>query len=332
MEKMLDQYEDAFFIVSLSVVSGVMVLMIISIFMNERKGSDTIDDATTPEISPVLSPVLASKQTERSPPRNPSSLKRTASRSISFREAKQKVLTTHEKVMPFYYAFVGGGLGALQNIFFKAVGTLLNSSAIDIQEDNEERPWSTVYPYLFIAICIILAVSQLSFLNKGMARYKAVLVFPLYNACYLTLSCFMGAAYYGEFKNFNTWQWVAFPVGIVITLVGVVLFIFSPRELARSSQMKGDDLDDFVESPPVLELAQAGTSAGSSPQSKAGMSPRRKSHSLAAITAFTTMAEAGDMRLQVEQLKRAMYDLQIENESLKSKIAEQAVATTLDDW
>lgn len=130
---------------------------------------------------------------------------------------------------PFYYGFVAGGLGALQNIFFKSVGVLMKSSVFDDSEEGKSA-WSTWYPYVFIVVTLVLAISQLSMLNKGMSRYDAILVFPLYNAMYILSSVTMGALYYGEFDDFSAPEISLFVVGILITISGIILFVFKPRE------------------------------------------------------------------------------------------------------
>ncbi|GBG25777.1 Hypothetical Protein FCC1311_019962 [Hondaea fermentalgiana] len=130
---------------------------------------------------------------------------------------------------PFYYGFVSGGLGALQNIFFKAVGVLMKTSVFDGSEEGQSA-WTTWYPYVFILATLILAISQLSMLNKGMSRYDAILVFPLYNAMFIISSVTMGALFYGEFDDFSAQQVSLFTLGILITICGILLFVFKPRQ------------------------------------------------------------------------------------------------------
>jgi hypothetical protein len=152
----------------------------------------------------------------------------------------------NRKLAPFYYGFVAGGFGALQNIFFKAVGVLFKSSVVD----NAGSPWGEPYPYIFGIITIVLAVSQLSYLNMGMARYDAVITFPLYNACYIFLAVLMGALYFGEFATFVTWQLVLFPVGVAITLAGISLFCFKPGADHATKELHG-----AAPTPPALGRA-----------------------------------------------------------------------------
>jgi hypothetical protein len=138
--------------------------------------------------------------------------------------ARSFLARLNRRLCPFYYGFVAGGFGALQTVFFKAVGVLFKSSVVD----KAGSPWGSPYPYIFGIITIVLAIAQLSYLNMGMARYDAVLVFPIYNAMFVLLSVLFGSLYYDEFSNFVTWQLVVFPVGITITLAGISLFCFRP--------------------------------------------------------------------------------------------------------
>lgn len=151
---------------------------------------------------------------------------------------------------PFYYGFIAGGFGALQNIFFKSAGVLTKTSVIE----GGESAWTTAYPYVFLITVAILAISQLSFLNKGMARYDAILILPLYNACYIFLSVSMGALYFGEFDNFDLLQSILFPVGVFITVLGILLFIFKPRENKSESGLKSkSSVIELKSKSPVIE-------------------------------------------------------------------------------
>ncbi|CAK9054468.1 Probable magnesium transporter NIPA8 [Durusdinium trenchii] len=142
-------------------------------------------------------------------------------------KAKEGFLFFNFRARPWYYGFIAGGFGGFQNVFFKSIGVLMKSSVFD---DVETNAWDTFYPYVFIVTTLVLAILQLSFLNKGMARYDAILVFPLYNASYIFLSVVIGALYYGEFNDFSSTQWTLFPIGVITTMAGILLFILKPRE------------------------------------------------------------------------------------------------------
>lgn len=191
-----------------------------------------VQAATSPRPSDVRS--IEPVSSLANPPKHASmKRKRHSGKAVSF------LRNANFSARPFYYGFVSGGFGALQNIFFKSAGVLMKTSVFD----GGESAWTTWYPYVFLITVAVLAILQLSFLNKGMSRYDAVLVFPLYNASYIFLSVSMGALYFGEFATFSTTQAILFPVGVVITLLGIIMFIFKPRD-SMSEQGKSQENAD----------------------------------------------------------------------------------------
>jgi len=172
---------------------------------------------------------------------------------------------------PLYYGFIAGAFGGMQNVFFKGVGVLMKSSVFD----GGKSAWGTPYPYVFLLVVIVLALCQLSFLNKGMARFDAVLVFPLYNACYIFLSVSLGALFYGEFDSFDATQWTLFPLGVCITLVGILILIRKPRDHVSNA-----DSTDVVKK-----------------NKKLADQSRRPRHS----SASTQASSSGEIRVETEQ-------------------------------
>ena len=113
-----------------------------------------------------------------------------------------------------YYTIITGSLGGFQNVFLKCFITLFSITVFE----GEESSWDTIYPYLFGISMLVLALSQLSFLNIGMARFDAVIFFPIYNAFYIIFSVVAGGLFFQEFKNTEP----LFILGLIITIIGVL--------------------------------------------------------------------------------------------------------------
>lgn len=115
---------------------------------------------------------------------------------------------------PLMYCVCAAGISCWMNIVFKAIGELAKGSG---------DSWSTIYPYLHIVLVIAMAVSVISFINQGLRQFDAVVFLPMYNCCYVVFGSSMGAVYYKEFQNFETWKWVVYPLGLFIVVVGISL-------------------------------------------------------------------------------------------------------------
>ena len=79
------------------------------------------------------------------------------------------------------YSFMAGTMGALMQIVFKGTGELIGA--------GEYGHWAL---WMSIALVIILATTQMSYLNQGMAVCTAVVFFPTYNACFIVMTTLTG--------------------------------------------------------------------------------------------------------------------------------------------
>jgi hypothetical protein len=122
---------------------------------------------------------------------------------------------------PLLYAFCAGGFGGFGNLFLKAGSELAAGAVTD--DANSVGVWSTPAPYYNLILALFFSVLQLANINQGMRRYSAIMYLPLYNCMYILLSGFMGALMYREFDKYSTLQWVLFPVGVLITMCGILI-------------------------------------------------------------------------------------------------------------
>ena len=132
---------------------------------------------------------------------------------------------------PVFYAFTAAGFGCQQNVVFKVTGELAKASIVG---DAGSGPWSYVFPYIHVFLIVTLAAAQIMWINKGLALFDAVLSLPLYNSFYIILSGTWGFIYFNEMKTFTTFQWVMFPLGICVTIAGILLMT-SKREKGKEA-------------------------------------------------------------------------------------------------
>jgi hypothetical protein len=122
---------------------------------------------------------------------------------------------------PLLYAFCAGGFGGYGNMFFKAGGELAAGAVT--ADANSVGVWSTPTPYYNLILALVFSTLQLANINQGMRRYSAIMYLPLYNCMYILLAGFMGALMYREFDKYSTLQWVLFPIGVLITMCGILI-------------------------------------------------------------------------------------------------------------
>ena len=126
-------------------------------------------------------------------------------------------------------AFIPSYIGGVQTICFKAFSEITNNS--DVAE------WLDVTPYLYIVAVVILAASQLKYMNMGAEQFQATKYFPAYNAgIMLTVSLF-GAVFYEEYEALHP---VGFPVGMLLILFGIACLGKDPTDSAAVAAVAGD--------------------------------------------------------------------------------------------
>ena len=125
--------------------------------------------------------------------------------------------TPWEKVHPFFLCALSGALGAQSVMFGKMVSELISTT---MQGDNQ---LFSPFPYLFLLSMLFFIFSQIHFLALALAYFDALYCVPIFQCFFILISTVGGATFFQEFSNFDTTQAIMFPLGIVVTLVGVFL-------------------------------------------------------------------------------------------------------------
>jgi hypothetical protein len=103
-----------------------------------------------------------------------------------------------------------------------------------------------IYPltYVFLACMFISIFSQLHFLAKALQEFDAMYVVPVFQCFFISVSTIAGAAYFGEFSEFDVAQACSFPLGIGLTLFGV--YILSSRDMSKTGKRLDNDMIESV--------------------------------------------------------------------------------------
>jgi len=72
-------------------------------------------------------------------------------------------------------------------------------------------------------LVICFAVLQISHVNLGMKDYDAVMYLPMYNCMFIVCTSTLGGIFFGEFTDFDVVRGILFPLGVLVTLSGIVV-------------------------------------------------------------------------------------------------------------
>lgn len=166
------------------------------------------------------------------------------------REIRLKTVTTreaeyekYEKIHPFLYCGLSGIFGGQNFLFGKMVAELLAQSVVG------ESQMTNPLTYAFIGAMLVSIFSQLHFMAVALSFFDALYVIPVFQCWFILISTLGGAAYFKEFSRFKTFNMIGFPIGIILTLLGVK--ILSSRDMSE----KTDEMNslDFWEPTPQIK-------------------------------------------------------------------------------
>ena len=83
--------------------------------------------------------------------------------------------------------------------------------------------------YLFLVI--VLAIQQLSYLNRGLARHTAIKFLPTYNTLLLMVGVANGAIFFKEYTAFHP---VFFPIGCLLEITGILALSWKAKKPEES--------------------------------------------------------------------------------------------------
>jgi len=146
-------------------------------------------------------------------------------------EKKEKMLTA------FLYASTAGVSGSLSVTFAKAFVELIKSS---VEGHNE---FTHPGPYIVTIFLIAFSVFQIHYLNQGLKNFEALFIVPIYQTFWIIANVVAGIVYYQEWKEFGGTSIVMFPIGILITLIGVA--VLSQRDTREGGNVVGpEDMEE----------------------------------------------------------------------------------------
>jgi len=121
-----------------------------------------------------------------------------------------------------HYCSLAGCFGGQCILFAKSSSELVKNVIIN----GSTHDWTTsTLPYLFLVGMIGTVLTQMSFLNNGLAKFEALVVVPVYQSFWNAFSITGGLIFFQEYKFMKKRDGILYTLGIIITLVGVRLLV-----------------------------------------------------------------------------------------------------------
>eukprot|EP00656_Telonema_subtile_P036666 TRINITY_DN406_c0_g1_i2.p1 TRINITY_DN406_c0_g1~~TRINITY_DN406_c0_g1_i2.p1 ORF type:complete len:238 (-),score=70.49 TRINITY_DN406_c0_g1_i2:483-1196(-) len=139
------------------------------------------------------------------------------------------------------FAVLAGGFGANTNILLKACGEMAENVFFGTGADDD---YAGYVPHLMLLGTGVCAVAQLMHLNIGASIAAAVKYFPVYNVALILLTTVVSLIYYEEYKLLSYAGMVAYPVGLIVVLFGILMLTWHPAEVhGVHGEEQGDEED-----------------------------------------------------------------------------------------
>jgi cation transporter-like permease len=141
----------------------------------------------------------------------------------------QLVIILHGKRMGFgmiHYTGLAGSLGGDTIILAKISSELLRNAISKREFDDMKNPIS----YLAVIMTILTALTQLHVLNKGLAKFEALVVVPVYQTFLNASAITGGLIFFQEYRAMSRKDGTIYTCGLVITLVGVKMLVQQRRK------------------------------------------------------------------------------------------------------
>ena len=136
------------------------------------------------------------------------------------------------KLHRFLYPAISGVIGAQSVLFGKVTAEILKGSLV-----HHKNVFSNAMTWIILIAMVTCILTQIRFLNAGLQLFDAMYVVPIFQTFWILISVLGGLVYFDEWKHFSPFQAVMFPIGIAVTVRGVV-------ELTK----RGDEEDELDES------------------------------------------------------------------------------------
>jgi len=131
----------------------------------------------------------------------------------------------------FAFGVAGGSLTGFQNF--------LKDSLTIIKAVGEEDAYP-YYFYIFVVMAMASSFGGLLFLTACMKKYDATFSSAMFVGSFVISASIMSAVHYQTFQHLmGIWNWIMYPVGLIILMIGVDLLVKATAEPETEFDMNG---------------------------------------------------------------------------------------------
>jgi drug/metabolite transporter (DMT)-like permease len=131
----------------------------------------------------------------------------------------------------FAFGVAGGSLTGFQNF--------LKDSLTIIKAVGEEDAYP-YYFYIFVVMAMASSFGGLLFLTACMKEYDATFSSAMFVGSFVISASIMSAVHYQTFQHLvGIWNWIMYPVGLIILMIGVDLLVKATAEPETEFDMNG---------------------------------------------------------------------------------------------
>jgi len=172
-------------------------------------------------------------------------------------------------VNAFAFASLAALTGGQQNVFLKCVVEILSTT---FHGDNQLTFART---YLFIAILVLLAVTQITVLNLGLSRHDQLGYVPVYQASLCIYASAAGGVYFNEFRSFTEYGWSLYLFGLILVASGLLMMTCTNHPISEEEIGIAVECESYASFAPVVEVLPVNTTDMSSAVQINGVKPAR---------------------------------------------------------
>lgn len=141
-----------------------------------------------------------------------------------------------KQLHPILGCMLSGMIGGISVLLAKIVSQLFSVTVNP--NDQFGNQFKYFVTYLLIFAMFILIILQIKYLNLALKYFDSLLCVPTFQCFFIMFSTLNGLIFFKEYSQFSITNWCLYPIGILITLIGVYI------ESHRNSQASITNRDD----------------------------------------------------------------------------------------
>eukprot|EP00928_Gymnodinium_smaydae_P024424 TRINITY_DN19761_c0_g2_i1.p1 TRINITY_DN19761_c0_g2~~TRINITY_DN19761_c0_g2_i1.p1 ORF type:complete len:509 (-),score=49.98 TRINITY_DN19761_c0_g2_i1:29-1555(-) len=125
-------------------------------------------------------------------------------------------------LQPMFFASLCGASGSFTNLFLKGLVEVIEDLISGVVQVFDPLPLC-----IFTTCTLFFAVSQVIWINKGLARFDAIKFLPAYSAALALLGSLTGVVYFEEYKHLSSIGAILWLSGALVVVLGILILLLN---------------------------------------------------------------------------------------------------------